>query len=150
VESSPVRPYLNRSFFSPSKIVGLLLVITGIIFLYNPNDLRLKVGASMILLGLLCLLFFNISEKSVSKTITGYKLTLILVLLIFIGFIITYSFEADLFFVAVILGILIVNELLSEFAGPLLKRRLTILSYFLILIFAIIIIQKIINNINIK
>ena len=104
----------------------------------------------MILLGLLCLLFFNISEKSVSKTITGYKLTLILVLLIFIGFIITYSFEADLFFVAVILGILIVNELLSEFAGPLLKRRLTILSYFLILIFAIIIIQKIINNINIK
>lgn len=145
MERSSLRSYFNRSVFSPSRITGLLLVITGIVFFYNPNDIRLKVGASMILLGLFFLLFLNVKEIDVLKTLTGQKLTFILVLWVFLGFIITYNFEANLFFIIIILGIIIIEELLSEFSSQKLKNRMTILVYFLIIAFLFIVSQKIIS-----
>ena len=148
MESSPVRSYLNRSFFSPSKIVGLLLVITGIIFLYNPNDLRLKVGASMILLGLFFLLFLNVREINIQKTISNQKFTFILVIWIFLVFIITYNFEADFFFIIVIIGIFIIKNLFHEYIGKIIQKRLNFMLIFFFIVFLVIVADKILIIIN--
>jgi len=139
------RKFFDISFLHHSTFIGLLLIIVGIIFLLNPINLHLKVSASMILLGLLCILLFDINEKSVPKAITGQQLTIIIALWIFLAFITTYNFDADLSLIIVILGILIIKEFLSDFMSPPLKKRMTFLFYLLIFTFAVVIGQRIIN-----
>jgi hypothetical protein len=145
-----VKGYLDRIFFDrltfyQSTIIGVLLIIVGIIFLFNPINLNLKVSASIILIGFLVILLSDINEKYVPKTITGRQLTVIIAIWIFIIFIMTSHLEADIFFVLVLMGILIIKEFLNVFFDTPLKKRLKVVFYSLIFLFLVIIVQRIIN-----
>jgi hypothetical protein len=140
----------KSSFFTWSTLIGLLLIITGVVFLVNPDNLRLKVGAGLLLFGVFSIFLVNIDEKSIPKIITGRRLTLILVLWVFLGLLFTYNIDADVFLVVVILGILILIELLSYFMSPLLKKRNTILFYLLIIAFLVVVEQSIVNHLFLK
>lgn len=145
-----MKGYLDRIFFDrltfyQSTIIGVLLIIVGIIFLFNPINLNLKVSASIILIGFLVILLSDINEKYVPKTITGRQLTVIIAIWIFIIFIMTSHLEADIFFVLVLMGILIIKEFLNVFFDTPLKKRLKVVFYSLIFLFLVIIVQRIIN-----
>lgn len=149
-----MKNYINRSFIDTSifysdRYIGLLLIIVGIIFLLNPKNLNLKVSASLILLGIIVIMIFSIDEKKISKVITGKQLTGLITLWIILAFFITDNIDADLFSIIVILGIFILKEFSSDFMGLLLKKRMTFLYYLLIIVFTIIIGQRIINVIGI-
>jgi len=145
-----VKGCLDRIFFDrltiyQSTIIGVLLIIIGVIFLFNPINLHLKVSASIILIGFLVILLSDINEKYIPKTITGRQLIAIIAIWIFIIFIMTSHLESDIFFVLVLMGILIIKEFLNVFFSTSLKKRMKVVFYFLVFSFSVIIIQKVIN-----
>lgn len=145
-----MKEYLKKTFFDipifyQNSIIGLLLIVAGIIFLFNPSNLNLKVSASLILIGVFIIMILNINEKSIKRNITGKQFTGIIILMIFFVFIITYNIEADIFLIITILGIITLREFLFEFMSILLKKRMTILFYFLIITFSLVIGQRVIN-----
>ena len=147
-----MRKYFDRIFFDKPKIyqkriIGLLLIIIGIILIYYPTNLNLKISLSTIFIGFI--LIFIIDEKRISRTITGNYLIVIIILWIFILFIITKDIQYDNFLIIGILGILIIRELLDAFMSPILKKRMILLSYLLFIFFIIIIGQRIINIVGI-
>ena len=145
-----MKKYNNRTFLDiPNLVIGLILIMTGVIFLFNSTNINLKVGISMILLGLLVVMIFDVNEKKLRTTITGKQLTSILLLWIFLIFIISYNIDAEIFLIFVILGILILKEFLIDYMSNPLKKRMTVLFYLLIIVFIAVIGQKVINIITI-
>lgn len=149
-----MKGYIERSFFDKlsiyqSKIIGLLLIIVGIVFLYNPTNIHLKVSAGMILMGLFIITIFDINEKSVPKAITGPQLTALILIWIFPVFIISRDIEFDIFLIVIILGIFIIYEFINDYMGYPLKKRMNVLFYLLLIVFILIIGQKVINIVGI-
>lgn len=137
------------SFLYHNNFIGLLLIIVGIIFLFNPTNLHFKVSAALILIGILIIIFFDLNDKSIPKSIDGKQLTVVITLWIIFSFIITTNIDADFSLTIVILGILTLKEFLSDFISFPLKKRINFLYYSLIIVFIIIIGQKVINIIGI-
>lgn len=147
-----MKKYFDRIFFDKprvyqNRIIALLLIIIGIILLYNPTNLHLKISTSMILIGFLFI--FELNEKLASRKITGQHLTTIIVVWIFLVLIVSSNIEFDDFLAIVILGILAIKELLDGFLSPQLKKRMNVLFCIFVVFFAIIIGQRIINIIGI-
>ena len=147
-----MKKYIDQNFFDKpieyqNRIIGLLLIMVGIIFLYNPINFYIKISASMILIGFL--IFFQLNEKHTSRTITGQQINLIIISWLIIAFIVTINNEFDIFLFIVILGILTIKEFLDGFMSLRLKKRIFIFSYFLIFLFILILGQRIINILGI-
>ena len=136
--------------FYRNLFIGILLAIVGIIFFYNLTNLNMKIGSSLILIGYFFMMFFSINEKTKKRTVTGQQISLIFTIWLFIVFALTYNMDADIFLIIVILGIITIGEFLSEYISPQLQTRININFYVLLIIFIIIIGQKILNIINIK
>jgi hypothetical protein len=150
---APLKKYSNDDFFTVifyrSSFIGILLGAVGIIFFYNPTNLNIKIGSSLILTGYFFMMFFNINERTDERVVTGQYIFLIFTIWLFIVFAITYNLDADIFLIIVILGIISIRELLVEYITIQLQTRMNIHFYILLIIFIIIIGQKIINIINI-
>ena len=147
---APMKNYFDQASFDiQNSLIGLILIITGIIFLFTPTNINLKIGICMIILGFLIIMIFNVNEKELQNTITGKKLIVILILWIFLIFIISYNLDAEIFLINVILGILILKEFLTDYMSVPLKKRTTLLFYLLIIVFITVIGQKVINIITI-
>ena len=149
-----MKNYINRTLFDnpilySNSVIGLLLITVGIILLFNPININLKVSASMILLGLFVIMILDVNEKSLRKTINGKQLTFISTFWIFLVFIISYNIDAEIFLIIVILGILVLKELISDYMSNPLKKRMTVIFYLLIITFIILVGQKVINIIGI-
>jgi hypothetical protein len=129
-----------------STMIGVVLIIVGMVFLVNPDNLRLKVGAGLLLLGVFCIFLLNIDDRGFSQFITGRRLAFFLIVWVFIMLLITYNIDADVFFMIVILGALILMELLSFFMTPPLRKRNTILFYLLIAAFLVVVEQNVVHH----
>jgi len=150
VENDRSHTNVKYLFFTWNTLIGVLLVVTGVVFLVNPDNLRIKVGASLIIFGVFCFLLIRLDEKDITNLITDRRLTLILALWVFLVLILTYNIDADIFLIIVILGILILIELLSDFFSALLKKRKTILFYVLLIAFIVVIEQSVIHHLLLK
>jgi hypothetical protein len=66
------RPKIQYNLLNNSptraKIIGIILIIIGAVFLLNPTDLNIKIGFILICLGLF--MIFLITEKSIPKKIS--------------------------------------------------------------------------------
>ena len=58
---------INQSHIR-AKILGVILVVLGVIFLFNPNSLNIKIGFIAIFTGIF--MIFMITEKSITKKIS--------------------------------------------------------------------------------
>lgn len=134
-----------NALYYNNSLIGILLVIVGVIFLLNLSNLNIKIGTSLIFIGIILIMFFNINEKTTKKSYTGSEIFIILTLWLFISLLITYNIDADIFLPVVILGIIIIREFLSGLVSPRLEKRLNILFYSLLILFILIIAQRIIN-----
>jgi len=142
----------NFSFdtlYYSNTLVGILLIIVGIIFLFNLTNLNIKIGTSLILIGIMLIMFFNIHEQTIKKSYTGKEVFIIFTLWLFVSLLITYNIDADIFLIIVILGIIVLREFLSGSVCPRLEKRLNMLFYGLLILFILIIGKRIINILNI-
>ena len=137
------------TLYYSNTLIGILLIIFGVIFLLNFTNLNVKIGASLMLIGFLLIMFFNINEKSNKKSFTGPEIFVIFAIWLFISLIITYNIDADIFLIVVILGIITLREFLFGSVSPRLEKRMNILFYSLLIIFILIITQRIINILDI-
>jgi hypothetical protein len=149
-----VKNYLNQLFFNKTTtyqttVIGLILAFVGIIFLYDPTSLHLKVSVSMILIGSLIIYLLHTNEKSTPRTITSVHLLVIITFWILLVFALIRDIDTDIFLIIVIIGILVIKELTDDFIDPQIKKRIDVLFYIFIVIFAVIVAQRVINILGI-
>lgn len=80
--------------------------------------------------------------------ITSEKITLIITLWILLVLLITKDTDLELFFVLVFIGVLIIRALTDVFITTTLKHRMNLLIYAFIIVFIIIVGNKIITIVN--
>lgn len=80
--------------------------------------------------------------------ITSEKITIIIALWILIALLITRDTDIELFFVIVFIGILIIRAITDVFITTTLKHRMNLIIYIFIIIFSIIVGNKIITILN--
>lgn len=145
-----------------SNIIGIILVIVGIVFLFNPTYLNLKISFTMIFIG--CFLVAMISKKNIPKRISdsqirrnidsikkprllmSEKITLIIVIWTLFLFFITSGTNIEIFFVLILIGMLVVKEFMDTFLSSPLKKRMNIFIVVFLLLFLVIFVQKIISS----
>lgn len=148
-----------------SNIIGLPLIIIGVVFLFNPLRLNLKIGFTLVLIG--SFMVFIISEKNKRKTktdtkrkktldstkknrlLTSEKITLILSIWVVFLSLITSKTQIEIFFVLTFIGMLIVKELSDEYTTRNLKMRMNVFISIFLIAYIAIIAQKIINILDI-
>lgn len=149
---NPLKKYVGTSAldfnFYRNLIIGILLIIVGIIFILNFSNLNIKIGISLMLIGCFLIMFFNLTKKDNKKIFSGREIFLFLTFWLFINLLIFYNINADIFFIIVILGIIIIGEFLSGYISIHSQLRYNILFYILCVIFLIIIGQRILNILN--
>jgi hypothetical protein len=144
-----LRDFSFDALYYSNTLIGILLIIVGVVFLLNFTNLNIKIGASLMLIGFLLIMIFDISEKTIKKTIAGSEIFFIFTIWLFISFLITINIDADIFLIVVILGIITMREFLFGSVSPRLEKRMHILFYGLLIFFILIIAQRIINILDI-
>ena len=94
-------------------------------------------------------MFLSTNEKTIKKSVDGQEIFIIFTIWLFICLMITYNIDADIFLIVVILGILTLREFLFGSVSSRLEKRLHLLFYSLLIIFIIIIVQRVITILGI-
>lgn len=130
-----------------TKLIGLILLIIGVVFLFNSIDLYVKIGVTLIIIGIF--MIFLIKETRKTKGINGSYITLALSIWILLIFFVTGSGRLETFFILIILGVLMTKELTDEFTAAYLKNRLNILILVFLILFIVIMGERIISFLSI-
>jgi hypothetical protein len=125
------------------KIIGIILMIIGIIFLFTTFSFHLKLSAALLFIGFVIILMIN--GKDTDKAINNIQLVLIIILLTFVIWLITIDVDFDIFMILIIISIIILKEFLDKYLSSYLKKRMNILFYILLIPLVIIFVQRIIN-----
>ena len=125
------------------KIIGIILILLGIIFIYTTFSVHLKVSASLILIGFVVVLMTT--KEDTEKTINNIQLILIIILITLIVWLVTINVDFDIFIIIMLISIIALKELLEKFLSIRLQKRMNILFYLLFIPLAIIFVQRIIN-----
>lgn len=134
-------------FDYPISYIGILLIVVGIIFLYDTTNINIKIGTSLILIGYLFIMFYLVNENANTHILTGKNIFFIFSIWISFIFVIFYNMDADIYLIVVIIGIITVREFLIKYIPTYLKKRMDIIFYLLVIIFIIIIAPRILKNI---
>jgi len=160
-----------------SNIIGLIFLIAGVILIINPytlnltsilnrlimnpSPLNIKIGFTLVLIGLfLILLICEKTPKDITYAEGGFdskknrwliseKITLILSVWVLLLFFITYESSLDLFFILTFIGTLVTKGLTDEFTSPNLKKRMNLFIFVFLIVFLVIISQNILRILNI-
>jgi len=142
-----LKRYLEKTSFHKTnnyygKIIGIILIIIGILFLFLPFSFNLKICTTLIFIGIIIILMVN--EKKTPQGIDDKQLTLIIIFLAWIVLIITINADFDVYFILIAIGIFAIKEFLNKYLNPFLQKRLDLLSYVLLIFFVIIVVKRII------
>ena len=132
------KQYHNQMDHNYGSIIGIILIVLGVIFLYIRFSLSFKISASLIFIGFVIILMIN--EKEANQTINNIQLILIIMILTLVAWILTINSEIEIFFISIIIGIIALKELLDTFLSQNLNKRMNLLCYILLSIFIIIVI----------
>lgn len=146
-----MKRYLDRIYFDKpisyqSNIFGIILILIGIVFFYNPTPLTIKIGITSILIGFF--MIFMITGKSKTKGFGDAQITLIITGWIVIMFFITATAKdagVDVFLILSFLGALTIVELADEFTSAHLKKRMNVFIFLFLIVFIMIVAKKIIS-----
>jgi len=146
-----------------AEIIGIILMILGVCFLINSlffevmnigfiiNSIliNIKFGVTLILIAIYVIYICPTRKKAKDSRIGGGGITLFVTAWILIIFSITIYLELDTYLILVILGLLTFKELTDEFVDHHLKKRMKFLSYIFLIIFIVVLGQRIISILNI-
>jgi len=125
------------------KIIGIILIIVGIIFIFTTFSLHLKLSTTLLFIGFVIILM--IDGKDTDKAINSIQLIFIILLLTLVVWLLTIDVEFDIFFILIVISIIALKEILEKFLSPHLQKRMNILFYMLLIPLVIIFVQRIIN-----
>jgi hypothetical protein len=125
------------------KIIGVILIVLGIIFLYNSFSFHFKLSATLLFLGFVIILMIN--EKKTDRTINNIQLILIIILITLVTWLVTINADFDIFFIIIVISVIALKELLNKYLSPYLQKRMIILFCILLVPLVIIFLQRIIN-----
>jgi len=146
-----LKRYLDKIYFDKpisyqSNIFGIILLVIGIVFFYNPTPLTIKLGVTSILIGFF--MIFMITGKKRTKGFGDVQITLAITGWIIVMFLITAvarNASVDIFLILSFLGALTIVELTDEFTSAHLKKRMNVFIFLFLIVFAVIVAKKIIN-----
>lgn len=133
----------NKTHQISHKIIGVILILSGIIFIYTTFSVHLKLSASLILIGFVIVLMTT--KEDTAKTINNIQLILIIILLTLVVWLVTINVDFDIFIILMIISIIALKEMLEKFLSLRLQKRMNILFYLLFIPLVIIFVQRIIN-----
>ena len=147
-----MKRYLDKIFFEKpilyqSKILGILLVTTGIAFLCNPTRLFMKIGIALIIIGGFFLILLTDTKKH--SRLSSTQVILIIISWIVLLFFVTENVSLETFFLMIVIGMTAIKELTNELITYELKKKLNFFVFLFFLIFIAIVAQKIISVFNI-
>ena len=146
---------------NPINILGIILIIIGIVIILNPENLNLKISFTIIYIGFLLIIlitktdtpkringswikrYSNILKKT--KLLMSEKITLVIIIWTLILFFLTNNTDVEVFFVLIFIGLLVIKLLTDEFTSIHLKNRLNIFIFVFLVVFLIIISQRILT-----
>lgn len=138
-----VNTFSFSTLYYSNTLIGILLIIVGAIFLLNLTNLNIKIGTMLLSIGVLMIMFYSVNETTNKTSFTGQKIFVIFTIWLCISFLITYNIDADIFFIFAILGIITLREFFYGSVSSRLEKRLHVLFYSLIILFILIITQRI-------
>lgn len=146
-----MKRYLHRFFIEKPvtyqyKVIGLIILLFGIIFFYNPTILRLKIGIMFVLIG--GFIFLLLTDTKTISRLTNLQMVLIMSFWIIFLFFIPVSMTLELYLLMIFLGITAIRELTNELISDEFKKNLNIFFFFFFVI-VIAIVVKILNVFNI-
>ena len=137
------RIYSNNTNFYLLSYIGLFLITLGFFLLFFPNFFSIKISITVTLIG-----FFMIILKTGEKT-TNHFSDLLIISLIIAWTILVYfitmikDFSIDAIFILITIGLLVINEFMSESLPIHLRNRLYFSIFVFFLIFLILILYRI-------
>lgn len=131
--------------FTNAKFLAIVLIVLGLIqFFFIPSFLNIKLWAAAVFLGLFISLVFT-EEESFSSLLISKKITLVTTIWILFVLVITLYFSVEVFFVLMGAGILALKVFSNEFISYKSRKGFNIIVVGLIVIYAIIFAQKIMD-----
>lgn len=147
-----MKRYLDKIFFEKSntyqsRIIGIILILIGTIFLFKNTAFYTKIGTTLMLIG--CLVLFLIMGKSEPKKVSGTHITLIIIAWILLVFFISNDIELETYITLILIGVISIKELTYEFTPYHLKKRFDLFVFGFVILFFVIAGQKIISILGI-
>lgn len=133
---------INQPFII-ADIIGIILITIGISFLFNPDLLNIKIGLTLIVIAIF--MIFMITGESKTKGIKGTQITIGIIAWTLLIFFIPGYVDMEMFFILIFIGLLVIKEFTDEFISLRLKNRINILISLFLIVFIVIMGQKIIN-----
>ena len=140
--------YFNKPISYQSNIAGIILIVTGILYFYNPTPLNTKIGIASIIIGIFMISL--ITGKPTHLKISDTQLAIIIIAWVFFIFVLTVLeyLSIELFIIIIFIGMLIIKELLSDYTTMYIKKRMNIFIFLFIIAFIFIIVKKILEIIG--
>ncbi|VVB59240.1 Uncharacterised protein [uncultured archaeon] len=137
--NQPSEKSLFKKILLDKRILGLILIIVGLIFFNFSNPMIIRIGITIIVIGILITLL----KTKESSTIISWDKHIFLLLIgwILIMFVLTSNSDVTLFIILIIIGILVIRELATQFITIDFKKRLNIIIIIFLIIYILIIIH---------
>jgi hypothetical protein len=137
------RIYSENTKFHERKNIGIILITLGVFLLCIPNPVSIKISITMTLIGFF-IIFLKTGEKTTNRYTDSLMMSIIITWTIIVFFITTITdISFDAIFILITIGLLIINEFISESLPILLRNRLHFSIYIFFLIFLVLILNKI-------
>jgi hypothetical protein len=148
--STDLKLFVEKSFFDKpisfqSNIIGIILIVTGIVYFYNPTSLNVRIGITSILIGIFMVSL--ITGKKTIKKITDTQYAIIIITLIFLILVFTVIMHLnwEVFIILIFICLLIIKEIFSGYTTPCINERLNIFIIFFIIAFILIVVNKVMD-----
>ena len=137
------RIYSDNIKFSQRHNVGIIFIALGVFLLCIPNPVSIKISITMTLIGFF-IIFLKTGEKTTNRFTDSIIILCIIAWTIIVFFITTITdISFDAIFILITIGLLIINEFISESLPIHLRNRLHISIFVFFLIFLILISNRI-------
>ena len=125
------------------KIIGILFITLGLFIIFGVIQGTQKLGIILALLGVIFTFFICIKHPLTHDN--DLFIALALCIWIIASYFITFQAESEIFFILIIVGFLIITELSQAYISKSFQKRLNILLFFLLMVFLLIIAEKIVT-----
>lgn len=132
----------SSKFNITAFILGLFLISTGILFLFQPSPLNIKLSITSLIIGIL-LPMFLIEKNTLSIKVTFGSIVLIIILFL------TTGTDLEIFLILIFLGLFIMKIIIDDYIPASLTVRMNIIISAFFIIFVILVIKRIINVLSI-
>jgi hypothetical protein len=138
-----IKIFIEKSTVHKIRIIGIFIFSFSLIFFSNFSLLSIKLGSILLSAGLF--LIFLIKDENKITYHRTIKLIMLYLIWMWVVLFITTNNNYEIFFLLILVGMLVINEITDEYTPVNFKIRMNIFIFAFFIIFIVILIQKIIT-----